>query len=157
MEKERFWFGTALIALPLFCLFVPLLFPEPVIKDTQTPPFEGRVSVNGHPLTHGFIVFYPEDETSDPASSYIDATGHFEIGPRWLRNRASATNYRICVIPSRSELFSDLMTPEEAARDYLSHGLGSIPVPEIERLSKPQTTKLKVRLDDQTAEVDVNL
>lgn len=157
MEKERFWFGTALIALPLIFLFVPLLMPEPVIKDIQTAPFEGRVSVNGRPLTHGFIVFYPEDETSDPASSYIDATGHFQIGPRWLRNRASATNYRICVVPSRSEQFHDLMTPEEAARDYRSHGLGTIPAVEIEQLSKPQTTKLKVQLDDQTTEVDVDL
>ncbi len=157
MEKERFWFGTALIAIPVVFLFVPLLMPEPVITDIQSAPFVGHVSVNGHPLTHGFIVFYPEDESSDPASSYIDATGHFQIGPRWLRNRTSATSYRICVVPSRSELFSDVMTPEEAARDYRSHGLGTISENEIERLSKPQTTNLKVRLDDQTTEVDVDL
>lgn len=158
MEKQRFWVGLALIAMPFSCLFLLFLVPAPVVDDVWTEPVEGHVSIHGCPVTSGYIVFYPEDESSDPIAGLIDPDGHYEIGPRWLRNQATETRFRICLVPGHPFRSSGAPRDPDVLRTSGDAGARpSMPAREIERLRDPTTTNLEVRLGAQAAEVDVDL
>src|SRR5262249_48829135 len=97
MQRERFWFGTAMAAVPV--VFV-LLIMTPRVEVLEAGPIEGHVSIQGRPMAGGFILFVPEDSDGDWGVGSIDEQGHFTMGPSWHREeRKGETRFRICLIP----------------------------------------------------------
>jgi len=163
MERERFWFGTAMAAVPV--LFV-LLTMTPRVEVLDSGPIEGHVSIHGRPMAGGFILFVPEDSNGDWGAGLIDEQGHFTMGPGWHRREGKGeTRFRICLIPRpREESGEAARGPDwaEAAATWAEIGPGTKAVTNVaagflERLSDPRTSNLKVRLDSGPAQVDIAL
>lgn len=159
MEKERFWFGAMMVAVPVVCL---LLLLTPSMEGTRSAPVEGHVSIHGRPMSGGYIFFVPEGSIlADSAVGWIDENGHYMIGPRWLRNGAQdETRFRICLIPRpRPASREGSKGPDRAGAAEASAraGYGAIVTPEVGRLSDPKTSHLEVRLDGRPAHVDIAL
>ncbi len=98
MKRDRFWFGTAMIAVPVMFLLISV---NPVIKLTRSGPVEGHVSFHGRPLAGGSILFVPEDTPEGTwALAWTDENGDYTIGSVWSRTAsASKIRYRICLLP----------------------------------------------------------
>lgn len=151
MERERFWCGTTMIVVPLICLLLPF---APQIEFIQSGTIEGHVSFQGRPLTGGFILFVPEDETCDSAAGYLDEEGHYLIGTRWIRKASTETRFRICLLPAPGPGPGDALRSPDRAGERSGQAAAS---PELRRLRDPRTSNLKVRLDASPAHVDISL
>jgi hypothetical protein len=165
MQKARFWFGTALVVIPLMvCAF---LF-TPGFRLTRSGPVEGWVSFHGRPLAGGSILFVPEDSKErEWALAWIDEKGHYVIGSGWTRDAAGTkTRFRICVIPDTHEATAKARPRAESggAVDAAWWGVGDVAFPTPSgktefppRLSNPRTTQLAVDLGTEPARIDVAL
>jgi hypothetical protein len=163
MERERFWVGTAMAAVPV--VFV-LLTMAPRVEVLRSGPIEGHVSIQGRPLAGGYILFVPEDSNSDWGAGLIDEQGHFTMGPGWRRKvEKGETSFRICLLPKPREGSGEAARgPDwaEAATTWAEIGPGTKAVTNVaagflQRLSDPSTTNLKVRLDSGPAQIDIAL
>jgi hypothetical protein len=163
MQRERFWFATAMAAAPVVLL---LLTMTPRIEMLGGGAIEGHVSVQGRPMAGGFILFVPEDSNADSAVGWIDEQGHFAMGPRWHRQGGSGeTRFRICLIPQpRHGSREAAQGPDWAGAieawaevDRGAKAVTGLASGFPERLSDPKTSNLEVRLDSGPAQVDIAL
>lgn len=167
MQKARFWFGTAIVVLPLMlCAF---LF-TPSFRLTPKGPVEGWVSFHGRPLAGGSILFVPEGSRErEWALAWIDEKGHYVIGSGWTREgSASKTRFRICVIPDTHKATAKVARRSGAwgwgdvGAAWWGVGDVAFPIPTgsmgfPKRLSNPETTQLAVELGSEPARIDVAL
>jgi hypothetical protein len=168
MKKARFWFGTAMLVVPV--VLSVLLF-TPGLRLTRSGPVEGSVSFHGRPLAGGSILFVPEDSPqTEWAHAWLDESGHYVIGSGWLRegNRGK-TRFRICVIPNSHKLtVKGLRGPGgigsggQIGTAWWGYGEVAFPPPSVatgfpQRLSNPRTTQLEVQLGSEPARIDVAL
>jgi len=163
MQKQRFWFGMALVVLPVMGL---LLAASPRVEVSVTKPIEGHVSIHGRPLADGYIVFIPEDTGQFWAIGRIDQTGHYVVRPTWDPEKSrNEAGYRICLFPVASR-------PPERARPDPDRGKTldagsnrgsatfirtSVKVDVPPHLSDPSTTQLKVHRGPPPSKVDIEL
>jgi hypothetical protein len=156
MKRDRFWFGTAMIAVPVLFLLGSL---SPGIESTWSGPVEGHVSYHGHPLAGGSIVFVPEDSRAAWAHACIDQNGHYEIGSSWSRTASSGgTRYRICLIPDSHTTASP--APRGAAMRTARSGAGASPAPAAlsgfpAKFCDANTTPFEVVLGADPTRVDI--
>jgi hypothetical protein len=135
MQKERLWFGVGAIVMPILLL---LLILTPGVHRDRVGPVKGRVSIHGRPMMGGFIVFVPDDAKANSAIGQIDDTGHYVIRSRWDEMDApGGTHFRICLFPK--------LRPSSIADGF------------PRRLIDPATSRLEVRLDSGSAEVNIAL
>jgi hypothetical protein len=162
MERERFWFGTALVVVPVALLLL-MITPR---QDVPRGHVEGHVSVHGRPMTGGYIVFWPQDWETDLAISSIDDHGHYQADLSWPRTEAGGTTrFRVCVVPrtvrrasrpGANEVFrADVpQARRNGGRGTLVTGVAAdFP----RRLSDPRTSSLEVHLNTGPAWVDITL
>jgi hypothetical protein len=164
MKNERFWFGVALCVLPLVIILSAL---GPPSDDGRSGWVEGHVSIHGHPMAGGYIVFVPDDLRLRSAVGWLDDQGHYVIGPGWRRKGEKVeSRFRICLIPkSRRSSWGVSHGPDWAG----ASGGGTNPAgPDasaamnvasggLQRLSDPRTSDLEVRLDSGPAQIDIAL
>jgi hypothetical protein len=158
MQRDRLWFGTALIAGPLVLL---LLMMVPSVEGDQCGQLEGHVSIHGRPLEGGIITLVPEDARNPNwAAGFIDETGHFVLSSGWYHGALKdRMGFRICITPVdlRSTGYVPRGAGDSAYRAGAS-GSGVNVVADFPRqLSDPRTTRLEVRLDSEPAHVDIAL
>jgi len=164
MQKDRFWFGTFLVAAPaLLCLMLVM----PRIETRRGGPLEGQVKIHGRPMAGGFIVFVPDDPKANAAVGAIDEKGHYEIESRWLRENAkSQAHFRICLIPKPGRDDRNVGIEREPARlgdagGATEHdGLTTIATVASKwprRLSDPKTSHLEVEIGPEPTRVDITL
>jgi hypothetical protein len=164
MQRERFWFGMALVIAPVLLL---LLTITPGIEEDQSGPVEGHVSFHGRPLAGGTIMFIPKDSSRISwAMGGIDESGHYEIGSDWHRELLKGkAGYRICVMPDyRTTSGRISQGPDRAQTGGTQSGTKAAGYPNMsvasgfpQQLTDPQTTRLEVRLDSGPAQVDIAL
>jgi hypothetical protein len=164
MQRDRFWFGTAMVIVPVLLL---LLAITPSIEENQSGPVEDRVSFHGRPLAGGTIIFIPKDTRhGSEAIGCIDESGHYEIGSDWNREALKGkADFRICVMPDyRKATGMDSQGPVRTGTDGTRSGTSEAGYPNMSvasgfprQLTDPQTTRLEVRLDSGPAQVDINL
>jgi hypothetical protein len=156
VKRDRFWFGTAMIAVPVLFLLVAL---SPGIESTWSGRVEGHVSYHGHPLAGGSILFVPEDTGAAWAHAWIDENGHYEIGSSWSRTASrSGTRYRICLIPDSHRAASP--APRGAAKRTAWSGAGAFPAPAAlsgfpAKFCDARTTPFGVVLGSEPTRVDI--
>jgi len=163
MQKERFWFGMALVVLPIMGL---LLAASPRVAVSVTRPIKGHVSIHGRPLADGYIVFVPEDTRQFWAVGRIDKTGHYVVRPTWDPQKSRGEDsFRICLFPvaphppegarpdpDRGETLDASSNRGDAAFIRTSVEVGVPP-----QLSDPSTTQLKVHRGPPPTKVDIEL
>jgi hypothetical protein len=154
MKRDRFWFGTAMIAMPLVLLLVTT---TPGIQLTRSGTVEGHVTFHGRPLAGGSILFVPEDRSQGEwAMAWTDENGNYTISSIWSRKASdSKVRYRICLIPDSHKLTSktvlraawcgqgDVAFPPPASSDFPA------------KVCDPKTTQLQVALGSEPARIDV--
>ncbi len=160
MKRERLWFGTAMIVVPVLLLLLAL---SPGIELTRSGPVEGHVSFHGRPLSGGSILFVPEEEgQGDWALARIDENGHYVIGSIWARKASSSkTRYRICLMPNSHHGASKTWHGAVLAA-WSGPGAVAFPPPDASsgfpaQFYDPKTTRLQVRLGSEPARIDVAL
>src|SRR5262249_39071236 len=140
-----------------------LVAARPEMGVSESQPIEGHVSINGRPLTSGYIVFIPDDIKKHWASGSIDKTGHYVVRPRWDRRQVKDEDgFRICLFPDSAQSAARA-TPNPARGDAESDHRDSGSSPPNEdagvprQLSDPNTTQLKVHLGAESTRVDIEL
>jgi hypothetical protein len=157
-------------------------------EDKGLGPVQGTVTYHGRPVRGGTICLLPVDPPIGNAmNASIDNTGHYRVDPKWQREQAAATRFRILVFldhrkyppptPPTAEMAdgdasggdrmwgssedSDRPHPHviRAALDTsdLEDQGGTSSGPPEHRFSRPETSNMVVRLDAEPARVDVDL
>lgn len=159
MNKERLWFGTGMVVVPLLFVVAAL---GPSVQATPGGVVEGHVTFHGRPLVGGSILFVPEDRHDAWALAWIDEKGDYVIGSVWARKASSGkTRYRICVIPdSHGRVIQAMHRMANSA--WSGPGDAAFPPPDTSsgfpaQLCSPKTTGLQVLLGTEPARVDVTL
>jgi hypothetical protein len=160
MKRDRFWFGTAMIAVPVMLLLVTL---SPGFKLTRSGPVEGHVTFRGRPLAGGSILFVPEDPRQGAwALAWIDENGDYRIGSIWSRDGSvSKMRYRICLMPDTHDARSPLLRRSEFKTAWAGPGSNvAFPEPAASsgfpaKLCDPKTTRFEVVLGSEPAHVDI--
>lgn len=163
MRRERFWFGTALVAVPLVLL---LLAVAPGDELAQGAPVEGHVSIHGHPMAGGYIIFVPEDWKTSSVVGVIDETGHYRVQPYWYGlDVRGDRRFRICLFPGRRPSPDGETIVSESARkarrganameggQSFASVLKSLP----QQVSHPRFSPLEVWLNSGPAHIDITL
>jgi hypothetical protein len=123
--------------LLLFGLGIPACSSRPAV------PVEGKVTLDGKPLTHGSIAFWPEDESLPPACGEITKEGTYALYSEGQEGAVVGT-YRVTVV-CQSEVDS---TAPEKVKSFVP-----------EKYSRKETSKLVVRVVEDPADgaYDLNL
>jgi hypothetical protein len=159
MKKYRFWFGTAMIVVPVMLLLVSL---SPGIELARSGPVEGHVTFHGRPLAGGSILFVPEDTRDGAwALAFLDENGHYTIGSIWSRKASSSkARYRICLIPDSPGTPSRSL--DSPAMNAALSGVGAVAFPPPATssgfpttLCDPKTTRFEVVLGSEPSRVDI--
>ncbi len=148
MRRDRFWFGTGLVVVPLVLILLAIV---PCFEVKESGPVEGHVSVHGRPLAGGYILFYPEGpQPVQWMITSIDENGHFTTGCWWHReDMKGMSGFRICLRPNPRQT----SPAPDGARTPTMNVASGLP----RRLSNPATTNLEVQLDSGPAHLDIAL
>lgn len=145
MQRDRFWFGAAMLAAPMVFLVLTI---SPGVDLAPSGPIEGHVSISGHPMNGGFILLVPEDRSVGSIAGRIDARGNFRIEPRWTRaEERGETRFRICLTPGAGPITEPTGLTE----------LARVAVDLPQQVGDPRTSPLEVQLDSGPAWVDIAL
>lgn len=140
MGKERFWFGAAILTLPLLALQLSL--PNST-AETRGGPLDGEITIHGRPMAGGFIFLYPEDDSCAPVAAQLNNRGEFHISWRRIWRPTPETRFRITLCPA-------------LLQDGSMEDLAAIP-PELKRAMESRTSDLSVDLNDQPATINIHL
>jgi hypothetical protein len=159
MKRERFWFGTAMIVVPVMLLLIAL---SPVTVK-PSGPVEGHVTFHGRPLSGGSILFVPEDTRQGSwAMAWIDENGHYQIGSSWSRDvPRGKMRYRICLMPDTHDPASPLLHRPNVRTAWTGYSSQvGFPQPPTSsefpaKVCDPKTTRFEVMLGSEPAHVDV--
>jgi hypothetical protein len=159
MRMDRFWFGAAMIAVPVLFLGGSL---SPGIELTQSGSVEGQVTFHGRPLAGGLILFVPEGmREGSRALAWIDENGHYRIDSVWDRKVSSSkTRYRICLTPDTDKVARPSQHRDAYATAWSGAGDVAFPAPPASsgfpaKVCDPKTTQFEVLLGSEPARVDI--
>lgn len=160
MKRDRFWFGAAIVAVPLVLLCFCTLSPG--IELSRSGPVEGHVSFRGQPLAGGSILFVPDDASrGNWAMAWIDENGHYKIGSVWSRKGLSGkTRYRICLMPDTHKTSVRGQNGAQIPSAWSGPGAVGFPAPDASsgfpaQLCDPKTTQFEVLLGMEPARIDL--
>ncbi len=140
MGKERFWFGAALLFLPLLGLWLALPNPAETIEGG---PLDGQITIHGRPMAGGWIVLYPEDNSCAAVTAPLNEQGEFHVSERQIWTPTPETRFLITLCPAPGSKASGKEISADAS--------------EIRRYMEPRTSNLAVRLGAQPATIHIHL
>ncbi len=159
MKRDRFWFGTAMVAVPMLFFLASM---SPGIALTRSGPVEGHVSFHGRPLAGGSILFVPEDTRQGVwAMAWIDEDGYYTIDSAWTRKAsASKMRYRICLMPDSHKMAVKGRRKLAMKTSWSGTGTVGFPAPDASsgfpaQVCDPKTTRFEAVLGTEPAQVDV--